>query len=83
MRSMAVLLITEPSGEQRTTRAPLRNGQEIIVQVIKEPIGSKGPRVTSQISMAGRYLVLIPGQSESGISRRITQIEEQFRTGTQ
>ncbi|MCX6639494.1 MAG: Rne/Rng family ribonuclease [bacterium] len=73
------MVITEPSGEKRTTRAPLRNGQEIIVQVIKEPIGSKGPRVTSQISMAGRYLVLIPGQSESGISRRITQIEERRR----
>lgn len=64
---------------QRTTRAPLKHGQEIIVQVIKEPIGTKGPRVTSQVSLAGRYLVLIPGQNDSGISRRITDFHERKR----
>ena len=64
---------------RRTAKAPLRTNQEIIVQVIKEPIGTKGPRVTSQISLAGRYLVLIPGQSDSGISRRITNFQERKR----
>ncbi|MBU1880446.1 Rne/Rng family ribonuclease, partial [bacterium] len=53
-----------------------------IVQVIKEPIGHKGPRVTSQISLAGRYLVLIPGQKDAGISRRITDFHERKRLRT-
>ena len=49
----------------------LRCGQEIIVQVAKVPLGSKGPRVTMQIAVPGRYLVLMPDFSTIGISRRI------------
>lgn len=71
--------VTNPDGTTTLTRAPLKNGQEIIVQVIKEPIGSKGPRVTSQVSLPGRFLVLIPGQNDAGISRRITDPEERRR----
>ena len=43
----------------------LEQGQELLVQVTKEPIGTKGPRVTSQISMPGRFIVYIPGGSRS------------------
>lgn len=73
------MMVTDEKGEKKTVRAPLKSNQEIIVQVIKEPIGNKGPRVTSQISLAGRYLVLIPGQNDSGISRRITHFDERKR----
>jgi ribonuclease G len=50
----------------------LTNGQELLVQVIKEPIGSKGVRLSANISLAGRYLVMMPGANQIGISRRIT-----------
>ena len=49
----------------------LEEGQEILVQVAKEPLGTKGARVTSRISLAGRHLVLMPGASRIGVSRRI------------
>ena len=71
--------VLNAAGARSTVRAPLKNGQEIIVQVIKEPIGSKGPRVTSQVSLPGRFLVLIPGQNDAGISRRITHLDERRR----
>ena len=71
--------VLNADGRRSTLRAPLRNGQEIIVQVIKEPIGNKGPRVTSQVSLPGRFLVLIPGQNDAGISRRITHLDERKR----
>lgn len=46
-------------------------GQELTVQVIKEPMGSKGPRVTTNITLPGRHLVLLPGADYTGVSRRI------------
>lgn len=46
-------------------------GQPVLVQVVKEPIGSKGARLTSNISIAGRYLVLLPNSSHRGVSRKI------------
>lgn len=49
----------------------LRPGQEITVQVIKEPIGTKGPRVTTHITLPGRHLVLLPNADYIGVSRRI------------
>jgi len=76
------MVVKDANGVQKTVRAPLKTNQEIIVQVIKEPIGHKGPRVTSQISLAGRYLVLIPGQKDAGISRRITDFHERKRLRT-
>lgn len=54
-------------------------GSEIIVQVTKGPIGTKGPRVTTNISLPGRYLVLLPTSDQSGISRKIEQPEERQR----
>jgi ribonuclease E len=53
----------------------LKPGQSIMVQVTKDPIGSKGARLTSQISLAGRYMVIAPEQQVSGISRRLAENE--------
>lgn len=57
----------------------LRPGQEITVQVIKEPIGTKGPRVTTHITLPGRHLVLLPHADYIGISRRIENEEERSK----
>jgi len=54
-------------------------GTEIIVQVTKGPIGNKGPRVTTNLSIPGRYLVLLPNSDQSGISRKIESQEERQR----
>src|SRR5690606_14975995 len=54
-------------------------GSEIIVQVTKGPIGSKGPRVTTNVVLPGRYLVLLPNSDQSGISRKIENPEERKR----
>ena len=53
----------------------LKQGQHILVQVDKDPMGSKGPRLTSQISLPGRHLVLSPSNRMKGISRRLTEKE--------
>ncbi|MDW7740021.1 MAG: Rne/Rng family ribonuclease [Bacillota bacterium] len=57
----------------------LRVGEELMVQVIKEPFGSKGARVTGQITIPGRYLVLVPGADYIGVSRRIESQAERDR----
>jgi len=57
----------------------LYEGQEILVQVTKEPIGSKGARVSSHISLPGRYLVLMPTVDHVGVSRRIENEKERAR----
>ena len=57
----------------------LKRGQTLLVQVIKEPIGTKGPRVTAQISLAGRFLVFLPFASRIGVSRKIESREERGR----
>ncbi len=54
-------------------------GSEVIVQVTKGPIGTKGPRVTTNLSLAGRYLVLMPYSDQSGISRKIDEPKERDR----
>ncbi len=54
-------------------------GSDIIVQVTKGPIGSKGPRVTTNLVLPGRYLVLLPNSDQSGISRKIERQEERQR----
>ena len=54
-------------------------GSEVIVQVTKGPIGTKGPRVTTNLSFAGRYLVLMPFSDRSGISRKIEEPKERDR----
>lgn len=57
----------------------LKEGQDIIVQVTKEPLGTKGARVTTQITLPGRYLVLMPTVNYVGVSRRISDHEERER----
>jgi ribonuclease G len=57
----------------------LKEGQEILVQVIKEPIRTKGPKLSSYISLPGRYLVLLPDIDSIAISRRIKDVEERNR----
>jgi len=57
----------------------LKVGQEILVQVIKESIGKKGPRVSTQIALPGRFMVLIPNESFIGVSRKISNFKEKKR----
>jgi Rne/Rng family ribonuclease len=57
----------------------LHEGQEIIVQIAKEPIGKKGARITSHIALPGRYLVYMPTVDHVGVSRRISSDEERQR----
>jgi ribonuclease G len=57
----------------------ISEGQEIMVQVAKSPIGTKGARVTSHISIPGRFLVLMPTSDHIGISRKIEDPEERYR----
>ncbi|MGN1038562.1 MAG: ribonuclease E/G, partial [Mailhella sp.] len=57
----------------------LKVGQEVLVQVVKEPAGSKGAFLTTWISIAGRFLVLTPGQEQIGVSRKVEDPEERTR----
>ncbi len=76
----------EENGDKRRRRAPvpkiedhLKKGQEIMVQITKESIGTKGPRVTQQLSLPGRFCVLMPGVDHVGVSRRIEDRAERQR----
>ena len=64
---------------RRTSRTCSRKGQEVIVQVAKDPIGTKGARITSHISLPGRHLVFMPTVDHIGISRRIEKDGERRR----
>ena len=57
----------------------LQSGQELLVQIVKEPISSKGPRLTTEITFTGRYLVLIPFSDKISISQKIKSTEEKLR----
>ena len=61
--------------QERKIERVLKTGQSVLVQVTKDPIGQKGARLTSQISLPGRYLVYVPGGGMSGISRRLPESE--------
>ncbi len=65
--------------EERRKQVNLQKGQEIIVQVTKEPVGKKGVRVTSQVSLPGRFLVLLPFDGKVGISKKISSFKERRR----
>lgn len=78
--------IAQPNGKNGNGGEPsdiimelLREGQEILVQVVKDPMGSKGARLTTQISIPSRYLVYMPGISHIGISQRIEDESERQR----
>ncbi|PWB65660.1 MAG: Rne/Rng family ribonuclease, partial [Deltaproteobacteria bacterium] len=60
----------------------IREGQHILVQVAKEPLGTKGARITSHVSLPGRYLVLMPTVEHVGVSRKIVDEEERRRLKT-
>ncbi|KAA6312217.1 Ribonuclease G, partial [termite gut metagenome] len=57
----------------------LKIGQEVLVQIVKEPISTKGPRLTSELSFAGRYLVLMPFNDKVSVSQKIKSNEERAR----
>ncbi len=61
--------------QQRKIESALKSGDSVLVQVTKDPIGHKGARLTSQITLAGRYLVLVPGGGMTGISRKLPDVE--------
>jgi ribonuclease G len=74
----------ENGGRRGRSKAPpiqdvIKKGQEILVQVSKEPISTKGPRVTAQVSLAGRFLVYMPFASRVGVSRKIGDRAERQR----
>lgn len=62
-------------GKQRRIENALKSGDSVLVQVTKDPVGHKGARLTSQISLPGRYLVYVPGGSMTGISRKLPDVE--------
>jgi ribonuclease G len=71
-------------GGRRSRRYPpiqdvVKKGQDLLVQVSKEPISTKGPRVTAHISLPGRFLVYMPGSDHVGVSRKIEDKEERGR----
>jgi ribonuclease G len=73
----------EARGERERTQPKiedlLHEGQEILVQVVKEPLGTKGARLTSHVTMAGRFLVFMPTVDHVGVSRKIESREERGR----
>jgi ribonuclease G len=74
----------EPRGERAERPQPkieelLREGQEIVVQVVKEPLGTKGARLTSHVTMPGRFLVFMPTVDHIGVSRKIESRDERSR----
>ncbi len=62
-------------GQPRKIESVLSSGQAVLVQVTKDPVGHKGARLTSQISLAGRFLVYVPDGTTSGISRKLPDTE--------
>ncbi len=77
---------SEPRTFSRPEKAPLpsitellKEGQEIIVQIAKEPLGQKGARITSHIALPGRYVVYMPTLEHTGVSRKIASDEERLR----
>src|SRR3954465_5467752 len=81
-------LRVERRGRDRSAAAPppqariedlLKEGQEILVQVVKEPLGTKGARLTSHVTMPGRFLVFMPTVDHVGVSRKIESREERAR----
>ncbi len=72
------------AGRPRRRRRPpsqvqLTRGQEIVVQIFKEPVGSKGVRVTTEVALPGRFVVLMPFDNKIGVSRKIANFKEKRR----
>src|SRR5207247_3044880 len=64
-----------PRRERPPNQAALRRGDEVIVQVLKEGVGTKGPTVTSYLSIPGRFLVMMPQMDKVGVSRKVEDEE--------
>ncbi|MSV36163.1 MAG: Rne/Rng family ribonuclease [Bryobacterales bacterium] len=77
--------VSRPAGGSRSNQGQpsisdlLKEGQEIIVQIAKEPLGQKGARITSHIALPGRYVVYMPTLEHMGVSRKIASDEERLR----
>lgn len=71
--------VPAPPVARKSISELVREGQEVIVQVAKEAVGTKGPRVTTNLSLPGRYLVLAPTMDYVGVSRRIADERERQR----
>ena len=71
--------VEEAIDDKAEKAAPLEKGQEVLVQVVREQMGAKGPRLTRRISVPGRYVVMIPHERNIGISKRIENPEERQR----
>ncbi|MBM3245001.1 MAG: Rne/Rng family ribonuclease [Candidatus Omnitrophica bacterium] len=69
----------EASDAGELKKKEIKKGDEVLVQVVKESFGTKGPRLTCHIGLAGRYLVLMPQEGQVGISRRIEDDDERKR----
>ncbi len=70
---------SRPNEGQPSISDLLKEGQEIIVQIAKEPLGQKGARITSHIALPGRYVVYMPTLEHMGVSRKIASDEERLR----
>lgn len=70
---------SDQPAEKTFTVPKLRKGQEIIIQITKEPVNNKGVRVTSSVSLPGRFCVLLPYDNKIGISKKITDFKERRR----
>jgi ribonuclease G len=79
--AMSAKLQAESNGHLHITRV-LHEGQELLVQVVKDPLGTKGARLTSNITMPSRYLVFMPNSDNIGVSSRIDSDEERERLRT-
>jgi ribonuclease G len=75
----SIEVVSKQGRPDLTIEELIQEGQEILVQVSKDPIGSKGARVTSYVTIPGRYLVLMPNVEHIGISRRISDESERTR----
>ncbi len=73
---------TSPEEEPPPIESILRAGQELLVQIQKAPISTKGPRLTCRLTLPGRYLVMMPGSDHVGVSRRLAGDEERERLRT-
>jgi Rne/Rng family ribonuclease len=74
-----VQVVARPIQGQPSISDLLKEGQEIIVQIAKEPLGQKGARITSHIALPGRYVVYMPTLEHMGVSRKIGSDEERLR----
>ena len=68
-------------GRSRRIESALKQGDQVLVQVIKDPLGHKGARLTNRVSFAGRYLVYLPGGKTQGISRKLPEAERKRLKG--